>query len=91
VVCPGFVSDCLETLEEISIEGRHSFQAAGGGDFRYIPCLNDDPGFIRALAGLVSQHTGGWPVQRLDKELESAMQQMLEQRGKRAVERGAVQ
>ncbi len=63
VVCPGFVADCLETLEEIAQEGRHDFLAAGGQRFDYIPCLNDDPAWIRALVALVERHTAGWPVQ----------------------------
>lgn len=63
VVCPGFVADCLETLEEIAQEGRDDFIAAGGTRFDYIPCLNDDPAWIRALVGLVERHTAGWPVQ----------------------------
>ena len=50
VVCPGFVSDCLETLEEIGIEGRKSFLEAGGGEFHVFPCLNESPEWIRALA-----------------------------------------
>jgi len=49
VVCPGFVSDCLETLEEIDITARAAFLAAGGADFRYIPCLNESPEWIEAL------------------------------------------
>ncbi|HZO93540.1 MAG TPA: ferrochelatase [Candidatus Baltobacteraceae bacterium] len=52
VVCPSFVADCLETLEEISIRGRASFLAAGGKAFAYLPCLNDDPRWIAALAKL---------------------------------------
>jgi ferrochelatase len=58
VVCPGFVADCLETLEEIAIEGRHAFLAAGGGGFSYIPCLNDDPALIAALARIVRDRLG---------------------------------
>jgi ferrochelatase len=50
VVCPGFVSDCLETLEEIDIGAREAFLRAGGADFRYIPCLNESPEWISALA-----------------------------------------
>ena len=49
VVCPGFVSDCLETLEEIGITARAAFMAAGGRDFRLIPCLNESPQWIEAL------------------------------------------
>ena len=54
VVCPGFVSDCLETLEEINIGARHAFLAAGGEAFHYIPCLNERPEWIEALARIVS-------------------------------------
>ncbi len=53
VVCPGFVADCLETLEEIAIGGQRIFQAAGGGQFQYIACLNDGPVWLDALADLV--------------------------------------
>jgi ferrochelatase len=52
VVCPAFVSDCLETLEEIDMRGRDSFLAAGGKSFTYVPCLNDEPQWIDALARL---------------------------------------
>ncbi|BCL74961.1 ferrochelatase [Jeongeupia sp. HS-3] len=62
VICPGFVSDCLETLEEIAIEGKESFLIAGGGNFRYIPCLNDNPKWITALADLVERELSGWLV-----------------------------
>jgi ferrochelatase len=50
VICPAFVTDCLETLEEISERGRDDFLAAGGEKFRQIPCLNDHPAFIDFLA-----------------------------------------
>lgn len=53
VVCPGFVSDCLETLEEIAMECKDAFIAAGGTEFRYIPCLNERHEWIEALAGMV--------------------------------------
>jgi ferrochelatase len=62
VVCPGFTSDCLETLEEINMEAREAFLHAGGQEFHYIPCLNDDPAWIEALAQVSLQHMGGWPV-----------------------------
>jgi protoporphyrin/coproporphyrin ferrochelatase len=62
VVCPGFTSDCLETLEEIAIEVRHAFMAAGGKEFRYIACLNDDPAWIAALGAVAEQHLAGWPT-----------------------------
>jgi len=55
VVCPGFVSDCLETLEEIGIEGRRAFLAAGGAQFSLIPCLNESSEWIDALARIVRE------------------------------------
>lgn len=61
VVCPGFSSDCLETLEEISMENRELFLQAGGESFTYIPALNDQPDHIRALAEIIVQHSFGWP------------------------------
>jgi len=62
VVCPGFTSDCLETLEEINMEAREAFLHAGGAEFHYIPCLNDDLGWVRALSTLAEQHLSGWPT-----------------------------
>ena len=50
VFCPGFVADCLETLEEIAMEGKEIFQHAGGGEYRALPCLNEHPAWIAALA-----------------------------------------
>ncbi len=55
VVCPGFVSDCLETLEEIGMEVRHAFLDAGGAEFRALPCLNEEPEWIAALAEIAEQ------------------------------------
>lgn len=49
VVCPAFVSDCLETLEEISVEGKEQFMEAGGENFTYIPCLNDEDRWIEVI------------------------------------------
>jgi ferrochelatase len=62
VVCPGFTSDCLETLEEINMEARAAFLKAGGQTFFYIPCLNDDPEWITALCNVTVQHLSGWPT-----------------------------
>ena len=62
LVCPGFVADCLETLEEIAIEGQESFKEAGGQEFHYIPCLNDDPVWLAALSEIVQDHLQGWPT-----------------------------
>jgi ferrochelatase len=60
VICPGFVADCLETLEEIAMEGKADFMRAGGGEYRYIPALNAEPDWIAALAEIVRPHLGGW-------------------------------
>ena len=60
VICPGFVSDCLETLEEIAVENREAFLHAGGADFAYIPCLNERDDWIKALCHIVSSHLQGW-------------------------------
>ncbi|MGH8029956.1 MAG: ferrochelatase [Arenimonas sp.] len=56
VVCPGFAVDCLETLEEIAVEGATLFTASGGGELRYVPALNDSPAHVAALAALVRRH-----------------------------------
>ena len=60
VICPGFAADCLETLEEVGVENRDYFLAAGGERYQYIPCLNSEPGHISALTALVSGHLAGW-------------------------------
>jgi len=60
VVCPGFALDCLETLEEIDIENRARFLAAGGRRFEYVPALNAGPDHARFLADLIAQHCQGW-------------------------------
>ena len=60
IMCPGFVADCLETLEEIAQEGRDDFLKAGGKEFHYIPALNEDDAWIKALADLTEQHLAGW-------------------------------
>lgn len=62
VFCPGFMADCLETMEEIAIMGREQFHEAGGKTFHYIPCLNDRPEWIDALAGLAEKNLRGWEI-----------------------------
>jgi ferrochelatase len=62
VICPGFTSDCLETLEEINMEVRREFEAAGGQDYHYIPCLNETPAWIAGMAEIAEQHLIGWPT-----------------------------
>jgi protoporphyrin/coproporphyrin ferrochelatase len=60
VITPGFSADCLETLEEIAITGEEQFHAAGGEQFAYIPCLNDDEPHIALLESLVRRELAGW-------------------------------
>lgn len=60
VFAPGFVADCLETLEELAIEGKQRYQAAGGGDYNVIPCLNEHPRWVSALADLALANLQGW-------------------------------
>ena len=75
VICPGFPADCLETLEEITMEGQASFKAAGGKEFHYIPALNDSPAWMAALAELVQEHLQGWPTRGQANDAESASAQ----------------
>lgn len=78
VICPGFAADCLETLEEIGIEGRNTFIAAGGKAFHLIPCLNDSPAWIDALAKLAIRHLQGWPTHpEPDAELQQRRERAL--------------
>ena len=63
IICPGFTADCLETLEEIALEGKDEFIAAGGREYHYIPALNEDQQWLHALTRLVVQHLAGWPTQ----------------------------
>lgn len=60
VVCPGFTSDCLETLEEIAMEVKSAFLQNGGREFHYIPCLNDRPQWIAALTEIATAELGNW-------------------------------
>jgi len=60
VLCPGFAADCLETLEEIAQLNRAAFLAHGGEVFHAIPCLNERPDWIAALADIVRRHLAGW-------------------------------
>lgn len=83
VMCPGFASDNLETLEEINIEGRAAFLNAGGKEFHQIACLNDLPEWISALAAVAANHLQGWPT-----TAPPAIAELLAQRG-RALALGA--
>jgi protoporphyrin/coproporphyrin ferrochelatase len=60
VCAPAFSADCIETLEEINEEIRHSFEGAGGESFTYIPCLNDDAAHIDALSNVIRDNLAGW-------------------------------
>ncbi len=60
VIAPAFSADCIETLEEINEEIRESFEEAGGEQFTYIPCLNDDDAHMTALAAAVERNLAGW-------------------------------
>jgi ferrochelatase len=58
VICPAFVADCLETIEEIGLRGRETFLRAGGGELTLIPCLNDHPAWIAALEKMAGNWIG---------------------------------
>jgi len=77
VVCPGFVADCLETLEEIAQEGKEDFQHAGGGEYHYIPCLNEYNDWMHALTGLVLENLHGWLAEPNAAELEQSRHRAL--------------
>jgi len=61
VVCPGFATDCLETLEEIAMENAELFVDSGGETLDYIPALNDDPLHMQALSSILTRHVQDWP------------------------------
>ena len=56
VICPGFASDCVETLEEINIQGKESFLGNGGENFDFVPCLNDNSDHIELFEKLVTKY-----------------------------------
>jgi protoporphyrin/coproporphyrin ferrochelatase len=88
VVCPGFTSDCLETLEEIAMEVRQDFLVAGGKEFHYIPCLNEAPPWIAAMADITARHMAGWPT-KLTAESRESMQRDAEEGRAHAMALGA--
>ncbi|MBM3387712.1 MAG: ferrochelatase [Betaproteobacteria bacterium] len=81
VVCPGFTVDCLETLEEIQQEAQAAFVHAGGARFGYIPCLNDSPHWITALADLAERHLQGWPMATPDAAQAQASRERARAQG----------
>lgn len=72
IVCPGFVADCLETLEEIAQEGKEDFQHAGGGEYHYIPCLNARNDWMHALTDMVIDNLQGWLIETDAAALEQS-------------------
>ena len=82
VICPGFTSDCLETLEEINMEVRAAFMQNGGQEFHYIPCLNEDPLWLRGLAEIVEPHLHGWPTGLAALREQQGLAQQTAQRAK---------
>ena len=60
MISPGFVADCVETLEELAIGLEEEFHAAGGKHFTYVPCLNDSAGQVDFVAGLAKREMAGW-------------------------------
>jgi ferrochelatase len=68
VICPGFSSDCLETLEEIAMEGKGIFQSHGGGDYNYIPALNESEAWIHAMTDIALENLQGWVSADWDNE-----------------------
>lgn len=88
VICPGFVSDCLETLEEIAMEGRDTFLVAGGKEFHYIPCLNESAPWITALAEVAEEHMQGWAT-KSTATIQEQQQKDAETSKKLAVKAGA--
>jgi ferrochelatase len=74
LICPGFTSDCLETLEEISMEARHDFMQAGGQEFHYIACLNEAPSWIAGMAQIAEQNLVGWPTLMTSAQKDVAKQ-----------------
>ena len=62
VVTPAFVSDCLETLEEIAMEGKEIFEEVGGKEFTVVPCLNDREDWVKVLARWIDEWAISNPV-----------------------------
>jgi protoporphyrin/coproporphyrin ferrochelatase len=71
VVAPGFIADCIETLDELGCELRESFLAHGGERFCLIPCLNDSPGAVRLLDALIVEELAGWMPRERDWRLST--------------------
>ncbi len=75
IVAPGFTADCLETLEELAVEGRETFLTAGGKAFHYIPALNEHPQWIAALGRIALEHLGGWVDASWNREADAQVRE----------------
>jgi len=80
VVAPGFTADCLETLEELAMEGRATFLAAGGKEFHYIPALNEHPQWIDALGRIALENLGGWVSDTFDRDADHQAREVSKNR-----------
>ncbi len=78
VVCPGFVGDCLETLEEIAIEAKGDFLKAGGQELHYIPCLNERDDWLHALTDMVLKNVLGWTAAASPENLKATRDHALQ-------------
>lgn len=78
VVCPGFVADCLETLEEIALEAKATFLNAGGKEFHFIPCLNERDDWMHALTDITLQQLQGWEAATTPDQLNAARTRALQ-------------
>lgn len=68
IFCPGFPADCLETLEEIAMEGREIFKHAGGHEYHAIPCLNDQALWIGGLQQMAAENLQGWDLSPMSEQ-----------------------
>ena len=80
VICPGFSSDCLETLEEIAMEGQHIFQSHGGGEYHYIPALNESETWIHAMSTIALENLQGWVSTNWDADAARQASEMTKLR-----------
>ena len=82
LVCPGFATDCLETLEEIAIRNRQLFLDAGGEAYDYVPALNAEESHAAVLSNVITRHAQGWPeTSALARDDAEATRQRALQRG----------
>ncbi|MBL8512008.1 MAG: ferrochelatase [Betaproteobacteria bacterium] len=82
VICPGFAADCLETLEEIGMEAKHTFLSAGGHTFHYLPVANDSEAFVGALTEITREHLQGWISEPWDRDAAARQNQLSQERAK---------